>query len=154
MVKSFADIANTKVEDIEQPPLPPVGDYRFRITKLPEATKSNDGKWEFLRVWSKVVEPLDNVDTTDYPGDPANIMLSKQFVFNLEDDAAFDQTLFQVKQFFQKSVRCAEEGDTIGQMLNNSVNAEYVGSVAWEKDKRDESGETFQAVIKKTAPVE
>lgn len=154
MAMNFADIASKPVADIEQPPLPPVGDYRWRIMKLPETQKSQDGKWEFLRVFCKVVEPMDNVDLADYPGDPANITLSKQFVFNCEDDVEFEKTLFSVKQFFEKHVQCAEEGMTMGQVLNASVNGEFIGSVAWDKDKRDESGETFQAVIKRTAPVE
>lgn len=154
MAVSFSDIASKPVADIEAPPLPPVGDYRFRIIKLPEATKSQDGKWEFLRVFSKVVEPLDNVDMADYKGDPANITLSKQFVFNLEDEVEFEKTLFNVKQFFANSVQCVEDGMTMAQVLNASVNGEYIGHVAWRQDKRDESGETFQAEIGKTAPVE
>lgn len=150
----FASIASKKIEEVERPPLPPVGDYRFRVTKLPTSTKSGDEAWEFLRFVCKVVEPLDNVDTTDYPGDLSNAVLSKSFVFNSNDEAAFEQTLFNLRQFCEKHLMVAIPGMTIAEMINATVNAEFIGSVRWQQDKRDESGETMNAEIGRTAPVE
>jgi len=151
---NFAEIASKKVEDVEQPPLPPVGTYRFRVTKLPEVTKSQDEAWEFLRVPCKVIEAQDNVDLSDYKGDPQNIMMSVSFVFNTQDEAAFETTEFRMRQFFEKHVGCVEKDATIAQMLNASVNGEFLGDVKWKQDKRDASGETMQAEISRTAPVE
>lgn len=151
---SFLDIANKKVDDVERPPLLPVGTYRWSITKLPERTESADKKWEFLRVFCRSVEALDNVDTSDYPGDVAGQMMSVSFVFNTEDEAAFDTTLFRMRQFFEKHVGCVEKDATIAQMLNASVNGQFLGDVVWKQDKRDETGETMQAEIGRTAPVE
>jgi hypothetical protein len=150
----FASIASKKIEDVERPPLPPVGTYRFRVTKIPSTTKSGDEQWEFLRFQCKVVEALDNVELDGYPGDVSNIMLSKSFVFNSSDEAAFETTLFQVRQFCEKHLQCVEPGMSIAEMLNNSVNAEFLGDVRWQQDKRDQSGETFNAEIGRTAPVE
>lgn len=150
----FASIASKKIEEVERPPLPPVGTYRFRVMKIPTTTKSGDEQWEFLRFNCKVVEPLDNVEIGDYPGDVSNIMLSKSFVFNSADEAAFETTLFQVRQFCEKHLQCVEPGMSIAEMLNNSVNAEFLGDVRWQQDKRDQSGETFNAEIGRTAPVE
>ena len=150
----FASIASKKVEEVERPPLPPVGTYRFRVTKVPESTKSGDEQWEFVRFFCRAVEPLDNVDMSDYKGDPANIMLSKTFMFNTQDEAAFEATLFQMRQFMEKHIRCVESGMTIAESLNASVNAEFLGDVKWSQDKRDQSGETFNAEIGRTAPVE
>lgn len=151
---SFADIASKKVADVERPPLPPVGTYRWRITKLPSSQKSGDEAWEFLRFNCKAVEPMDNVDASDYPGDVANIMLSKSFVFNCNDEAEFEKTLFNVKQFLRNHVQAGDDEMTIAQLLNESVNGEFLGDVKWQQDKRDESGETFNAEIGRTAPVE
>jgi hypothetical protein len=81
-------------------------------------------------------------------------MLSKSFVFNSADEAAFETTLFQVRQFCEKHLQCVEPGMSIAEMLNNSVNAEFLGDVRWQQDKRDQSGETFNAEIGRTAPVE
>lgn len=150
----FASIASKKVEDVERPPLPPVGTYRFRVMKVPESTKSQDEQWEFLRFTCKVMEALDDVETEEYPGDISNIVLSKSFVFNSADEAAFETTLFNLKQFCEKHLRCVEEGMTVAQMLNASVNGEFLGTVIRRQDKRDETGETFNAEIGRTAPVE
>lgn len=154
MALNFAEIASKKVEEVERPPLPPVGTYRFRVMKVPESTKSGDEQWEFLRFNCRAIEPMDNVETGDYPGDIANIMLSKSFVFNSADEAAFETTLFQLRQFCEKHLRCVEDGMTVAEMLNASVNAEFLGDVKWQQDKRDQSGETFNAEIGRTAPVE
>lgn len=150
----FASIASKKVEEVERPPLPPVGTYRFRVMKVPTSTKSNDEQWEFLRFQCKVIEALDNVEVGDYPGDVSNIVLSKSFVFNSADEAAFETTLFNLKQFCEKHLECVEPGMSVAQMLNAAVNAEFLGDVKWQQDKRDESGETFNAEIGRTAPVE
>ena len=151
---NFSDIASKKVEDVERPPLPPVGTYRLRVMKIPESKKSQDEQWEFLRFTCKVLEALDNVETADYPGDINNIVLSKSFVFNSADEAAFETTLFQLRQFCEKHLRCVEEGMSIAEMINASVNSEFLGDVRWQQDKRDQSGETFNAEIGRTAPVE
>lgn len=150
----FASIASKKIEEVERPPLPPVGTYRFRVTKVPESTKSQDEQWEFLRFNCRAIEALDNVETSDYPGDIANIMLSKSFVFNSADEAAFETTLFQLRTFCEKHLNCTEPSMTVAEMLNASVNAEFLGDVKWQQDKRDQSGETFNAEIGRTAPVE
>lgn len=151
---NFAEIANKKVEDVERPPLPPVGTYRFRVMKVPESTKSSDEQWEFLRFNCRAQEALDNVETDDYPGEIGNIMLSKSFVFNSVDEAAFETTLFQLRQFCEKHLRCVEPGMSVAEMLNASVNAEFLGDVKWQQDKRDQSGETFNAEIGRTAPAD
>jgi hypothetical protein len=151
---NFADIAAKRVDEVEQPPLPPVGTYRFRITKLPEVSKSQDEAWEFMRVPCKVVEALDNVDLEGYAGDPQNILMSVSFVFNTQDEVAFEQTEWRMRQFFEKHVQCVEPDMTVAQMMNASVNGEFLGTIKWKQDKRDASGETMQAEIAGTAPVE
>lgn len=150
----FASIASKKVEEVERPPLPPVGTYRFRVMKVPESSKSQDEAWEFVRFNCRAMEPKDNVDLDGYKGDPANIMLGKSFVFNTQDEAAFETTLFQLTQFCEKHLRCTEPGMSIAEMLNATVNQEFLGDVVWRQDKRDQSGETFNAEISRTAPVE
>ena len=152
MALNFQDVASRKMAEVEKPPLPPVGTYRFRIAKLPETRKSNDEKWEFLSIPCRAVEALDDVDVDDWKGDITNIMLTKQFIFNCEDENEFEKTLYNVTQFFEKHVRCAEEGDTIAQSMNNCVNQEFLGTVGWRQDKNDP--DIFYAEIKRSAPVE
>lgn len=151
---NFNDIASKKVEDVERPPLPPVGTYRFRVMKVPESTKSGDEQWEFLRFPCRALEALDDVEVDDYKGEITNIMVPKAFVFNTSDEAAFEQTLFQLRQFCEKHLLCVEPGMSVAEMINASVNAEFLGTVKWSQDKRDTTGETFNAEIGRTAPVE
>jgi hypothetical protein len=150
----FASIASKKIADVERPPLPPVGTYHLRVMKLPVSTKSGDEAWEFLRFNCKVVQPMENVDAADYPGDLSNAILSKSFVFNSNDEAAFEQTLFNLKQFCVNHLKCADENMTVAEMINSTVNAEFLGDCKWSQDKRDESGETFNAEIGRTAPLD
>jgi spermidine/putrescine-binding protein len=150
----FASIASKKVEDVERPPLPPVGTYRFRVMKVPESTKSQDEAWEFIRFLCRAVEATDNVELEGYKGDVNNIVLTKTFMFDTQDEAKFEQTLFQLRQFCEKHLQCVEPGMSVAEMLNATVNAEFLGDVRWQQDKRDQSGETFNAEIGRTAPVE
>lgn len=151
MALSFSSIADKKIDDIERPPLPPVGTYRWKITKLPELTKSNDEKWEILTVNVRAVEALEDVDMDSYNGKLEGILQSVRFMFNLEDEAEFEKTLFRVKTFFEKHVKCAEPDMTIPQALNASVGQEFLGTIAWKQDKQD--ADIFHANIGKTAPL-
>lgn len=152
MTTNFADVANKKVSEIERPPLPPVGTYRWQITKLPISTTSGDGKWDILTVLCRAHEAMDDVDMTDYSGEVTNITNQLKFMFNKEDEAEFEKSLFRVRTFFEKHVKCAEEDDSIAQALNKSVNQQFLGSIAWQQDKNDP--EIFYANIARTAPLD
>jgi len=152
MTVNFADAANKKIADIERPPLPPVGTYRFSITKLPAATESNDGKWDILTIPVRALEAMDDVDMSDYAGQVENITNSIKFMFNKEDEAEFEKSLFRARTFFEKHVKCADESDTLAQAMNKSVNQQFLGSIAWQQDKNDP--EIFYANIARTAPLD
>lgn len=148
----FASILNKKAEDIEKPPLPPQGTYRFSITKVPESSESASGEWDMLNVLCRAVEAMDNVDLDDYKGEVTGIMLRKSFLFNKNDEAEFAKTEYQVRQFLENHVGVLEGDMSIGEALNACKGAEFLGDVSWREDKRTE-GE-FQADIGRTAPVE
>lgn len=152
MALNFADVANKKVADVERPPLPPVGTYRWSITKLPIVTTSGDGKWDILTVPVRALEAMDDVDMTDYAGEVTNITNQIKFMFNKEDEAEFEKSLYRVRTFFEKHVKCASEDDTIAQALNSSVNQQFLGSIAWSQDKNDP--ELFYANLTRTAPLD
>lgn len=152
MSLNFADIATKKIDQIERPPLPPIGTYRFQITKLPESTTSGDGAWDIVNITCRAVEALDDVEMDDYKGAVNTIVQSVRFMFNKNDEAEFEKTLYRFKTFFEKHVKCAEAGDTVGMMMNNSVNQEFLGTIAWKQDKNDP--ELFHANISRTAPID
>lgn len=149
---NFADIASKPIADVERPPLPPVGTYRWSVTKLPTQTKSGDEKWEILTFNLRALQAEDDVDLSGYSGEVTNIQNSRKFMFNTEDEAEFDKTLFQLRQFLENHLKCCGPEDSVAQGINNSVNAQCLGTIAWNQDKNDK--EIFYANIARTAPVE
>lgn len=152
MALNFADIASKKVEEIERPPLAPTGTYRFSITKIPEVSTTNDEAWDILTIPCRAVEALDNVDMSDYKGEVTGIVMQHKFMFNKNDEVEFEKSEWRMRQFFEKHVGCAEEGATIAQMLNASVNGQFLGDVVWKQDQKTTG--LFHANIGRTAPVE
>lgn len=150
---NFADIAAKPVAEIERPPLPPVGTYRWRVTKLPEqGAVGQGGQWEVVTFTVQAQEALDNVDMSDYKGDVTGIMNRVQFMFDTEDEAKFEQTLFRLRTFLERHIKVAEDNMALNEALNASVGAEFLGDVRWRADKNDP--EMFYAEIGKTAPIE
>lgn len=152
MALNFADVASKPLAEIERPPLPPVGTYRFVITKLPEQTTSGDGKWDVLRFSVRALEAMDDVDMEDYKGEVTNILQNVSFMFNKEDEVEFDKSLDRLKTFLIKHVKCADEADALNVAINNSVNQQFLASIIWKQDKND--NEVFHANIGKTAPLD
>lgn len=151
MALNFADVANKRVDEIERPPLPPVGTYRWRITKLPEQTKvGQDDQWDVVNFTVQAIEALDNVDMDDYKGEVTGIVNRLSFMFDTTDEAKFEQTLFRLKTFLEKHLGLTSE--TVTEALNDSQGAEFLGDIRHRQDKNDP--ELFYAEISKTAPLD
>lgn len=151
MSLNFADVANKKIDEIERPPLPPVGTYRWRVLRLPEQSKvGKDDQYEVVNFSVQAIEALDDVDMDDYKGDVTGILNRVQFMFDTQDEAKFEQTLFRLKTFLQKHLLLDSESVTEG--LNDSVGSEFLGTIKWRQDKNDP--ELFYAEIGRTAPIE
>lgn len=153
MVMNFADIATKKVEDVERPALPPVGTYRWRVTKLPEQSKvGKDDQYDVVTFYVQAQEALDNVDLEDYKGEVNGILNRVQFMFDTLDEAKFEQTLFRLRTFTERHLKCAEPGMSINEALNAAIGQECLGDIKWRQDKNDP--DTMYAEIGRTAPVE
>lgn len=146
---NFAEIANKKIEEVERPPLLPIGVYRFANMKLPVITDKPD--WEIVEFQLKPVAAVD-ADLEDYKGDIKNAVLRRAFVFDKNDQVAFERTLFNLRNFLEKHLQCAEAGASIKEAMNASVNAQCLGVVQHVADKQDK--ELFHANITSTAPLE
>ena len=151
---NFSDIVTKKAEDIEKPPLPPQGTYRFTITKVPESKETQSGEWDILTVLCQAVEPMDNVDMDDYKGEISGIRLRKTFLFSKTDEVSFQQTEYNLRNFLQNHVGCMDDDVTMGEALNASKGGEFLGDVTWREDNRDGMEGEFQADIGRTAPVD
>ena len=79
---SFAEIANKKIADVERPPLPPVGNYRWQVTKAPQIEETAGGQYTSISIPCKAVEAYDNVDTDDLSafGEIKNVVSQVKFL--------------------------------------------------------------------------
>lgn len=152
MAFSFADIANTKVEEVTRPPNPPIGHYIFQITKVPTEEVSKDDKWLTISYPCVAVAGVDiDADALQEYGELKNIRQSVRFMFNREDDTAAQATLFRMRTFLDQHVKCTEDGMTMKQAMNAAVNNRFIGELAWRPDKN--TPEIIYTEIRKTAPV-
>ena len=151
---SFAEIAKKKIADVERPPLPPVGNYRWQVTKAPTIEEIADGQYTNISIPCKAVEAYDNVDTDDLSafGGIKNVISTVKFLYDNNDATKGAQTEFRIRQFLEK--HCAIEGIedmSIGEGLAKCVNAQFDGVMQHRPDKNDP--EMKYAEIQKTAPV-
>jgi hypothetical protein len=153
MSMNFNDVLETKLDDIERPPLLPVGTYEWVISKIPSLDTSEDGNWDIVNFPLKCVRATDDVDQEALQnfGNPVGAFQNHSFVFNKNDSQAFDQTKFRLKRFLEEHVK-VEAGLPMKQALNASVNKRILGTVTWKQDKVDQ--ELYHANISQTAPVD
>lgn len=151
---NFAEIANRKLSDVERPPIPPVGMYRFQITKIPSMESIANGAYDKVTFTCQAVEAYENVDEDDLKkfGGTKNVTVTRGFMFDNNDETKFAQTLFQLKSFIEKHMQVdGADKMSISEALNACVNAQFDGEVRWRADKNDK--EVNYAEIGKTAPV-
>ena len=153
---NFADALNTKAGDIERPPLIPVGTYTAIVSRLPTTETISDGKWDTLDFQLRLQSAGEDVDEEalkEYGGLGPNATLRRRFMFNREDQAAFNRTLFDLKRFLLEHLKVEGSDSTpLKQLIDSSVNHQCLVFVAWRPDKND--AELVYNEIKKTAPLE
>lgn len=154
MALRFSEVANKKSEDIERPPLPPVGTYLWNVTKIPTITENVKDQWDIVEYQVKGVAAQDDVDAEAIAayGNVTNIQNRIAFMFDTTDPAKFAQTEYNHKRFLEEHLKCWEEGMSLKEAMNNAVNHQFLGTIKWAPDKNDP--EIYHANIGKTAPVE
>lgn len=155
MALNFAEAATKRVAEIEKPPLPPVGTYRWSVTKLPEITTTQDGAWDIVTYNVRAIEALDDVDMDGYKGEVTNITSQVKFMFNKNDEVEFEKSEFRHRTFLEKHVRCADDEMSIAQAMNASVNQQFLGKIVWNPGKAGSANEgEFFANLQGTAPLD
>lgn len=153
MAMNFSDVAKKRASEIERPPLPPVGEYIFVITKIPAINENVQDKWDIVEYTCKVVSPMESVDPDAIQayGDVTRVQLRLSFMFEKADTANFMQTEFNHKRFLTEHVKCMSDDQSIFEGMNASVHQQFVGTISWKADKKD--AEVFHANITRTAPL-
>lgn len=149
---NFSDILSRAAETIERPPLAPKGTYVFVVTGQPK--KQERKEFEVLDFPLRGVAPSDDVDSDDfkeYGGKADNIVVRKSFLFNTTDQAAFDQTLFNMKNFLVEHLGL-DPSLSIKELINASVNKKCLGVLDYRADNTNP--EIMYHNLGKTAPLE
>jgi len=154
---NFADILNTKVDDIERPKNPPRGLYVFKVAKVPEQDSIADGRYDVVDFTCQAVAPAQeglDEEIAEW-GKIGDISIRHRFMFSTdaEDKAKRERSLFNLKRFLEQHL-CVEGAEkmTIGEAMSSAVNHQFVGELRWRQDPNDP--EIFYVEMGKTAPTE
>lgn len=150
----FMDSLNTKVEDIKRPPLLPVGTYRAVVTKTPEITKSEDGRYTFVDFTLRIVAAEEDVSASELEefGPLTNIVRRHRFMFHNEEQLFFKRTEYNMKRFMIEHLQIPYSSDTTTkELLGAAVNYQCLVSIGRRADKNDK--EVIYEDIKGTAPI-
>lgn len=150
-MQSFSDIAAKKAAEIERPPLPPAGTYRWQVTKLPTQRKSKDEMWEFVEFPVIAMEAMDNVDVDSYKGEISKISSTLSFIFDRNDTTKFEQTLYNYRMFLERSLGIDLGKMSIAEATNAAVGGQFLADLNHEINS--ETGDSFARIARKTAPV-
>lgn len=150
---NFNDALNVKMDEIERPPLLPLGTYRWMVEKVPSFDTIADGRFDVVDFQLKCMGAEEDVDADDIKayGDITNARMRHRFMFNKEDEANFKRTLFNLKRFIGEHLQVDVEGVSLKEALSNTLNQSCLGTVGWRPDKNDP--EIMYAEIKQTAPL-
>lgn len=158
MALNFMDALDTNLADVERPPNLPIGNYIFMVTKYELGERESDkGSWDTLDFQCQIVAPTADVDEDDLAsyGDVTKRSLRHGFMFDRNDKASFDKTMFYVRRFLEDHLRVDGAGKmTLKEALANCVNHQFMGTVKWRADARDASGESKFDEIGRTAPTD
>lgn len=147
-------IMDQVADSVERPPLAPLGDYVFVITKLPDQREltSDKGSWDIVEFPLQAVRPTDDVDPDLFKayGEAKNIRVRKTFMFPKDDEAGQAQTAFNLKTFLVDHLGLTGSG-SIKELVNQSVNKQCIGTLKYRADTNDKSVQYHE--LGKTAPV-
>lgn len=156
----FNKALDVKAADVKAVPVPPIGHYVWQVSAIP--TINTEGRWQAVRFPVKAVKTFEDADDVDADelkeyGKVTSITNSVAFMFDSEEGTETDMIQFQnrVKRFCADHllIEGADEM-SLRELLTKSVNKQFVGQLVHKQDKRDTTGETMQANIARTAPLE
>ncbi len=154
----FTKALDVKLDDVERPPLPPIGHYVWKVSKQPTFDTVGNGKWDTVDFPMRAVEAREDVDPEELSavGGVNSINSRIRFMFNKGDDeeaeAAFARTLFNLKNFLGVHLNMDIAGMELKQAIDQSVGNQCLADMKHRPDPTNP--ETIYAEIGRTAPVE
>jgi len=141
---NFTESLNRKMEEVERPPLPPVGHYIMQVVSQPELDlieSARTGK-EYDKVLFpvEVVSACDDVDQDELSefGNVQGIRLRKEFLFSRaeEDKQSYARSEYQMRQFLAEHLGLDAEM-SFSEAFPASVGAQFIGELIHRPDPND-----------------
>lgn len=154
----FKNSLDRKMEEVERPPVLPVGHYICQVSKQPDLDMIESGKtgkqYDKLTFQMVTVSAHDDVDPDELEefGDPSGQPLRKDFIFSKDEDdkAAYARSEYNLKRFLTDHLQL-DESLSIGEALAESVGAQCLVEVKHRPDP--ENPEVVYTETGKTAAV-
>lgn len=139
----FSDSLDRRMEEVQRPVNPPIGDYIWNMPKPYEAREIEAGSGDTFDVVTfnaQIVQATDTVDPDELAeyGDVSGFRSRKTFMFNTTEgkEKEYEQTEFNLKRFLE---HCGIDVDnmTMGEALAAAVGANFCGALNHRPDKND-----------------
>ena len=139
---SFTDLLDRRAEEIERPPLLPIGIYSAKVTK-PHAVAEITGKdgtiYERIEFPCAIVAAIevDEQDLEDF-GNVANQPFRRDWLMDTTEgeDAKRARTEFEIKTFLE-ALEVFSDGMTLGEGMAEAVGAEFAVEIGHRPDPND-----------------
>ena len=140
----FQSALDVKVNDIVPPPPLPEGNYRWKVLREPKFSKSGDGEWNICEFSVVPVEALGDVDQDQLEkfGDLRAGINRVSFMASTDPEkkADFERALDNIKKFVTRALQLEpEEGQSLGELLSQTPNCEFIAQAVHRPDKKEES---------------
>lgn len=151
----FSNALDRKLEEIQRPPVPPVGHYIWQVSKHPEIdefeSKNTGGTFERVTFQLVIVQAGEDVDPDDLReyGNVQGFQSRKTFLFSNSDDdkANFERSMFNLRRFLG---HCGvDESLALNEAMAASVGQQVMAELTHRPDPNDP--EVIYAEVGKTA---
>lgn len=150
---NFMESLNVKADEVKRPPLPPLGTYRFVISKL-AYDEVGQGKYNVVNFTVQAREMVDGDESAlaDY-GKVEDIIQRVSFMFptDPEEQTARERAKFNMKRFLVDTCG-GDESKKLRELAEESIGWEFLGTITYRPDKTDK--EIMYPEVSKHAPIE
>jgi hypothetical protein len=152
---NFLDSLDTELGSFERPPLIPAGTYVGMVTKHPAADEVGDGNWDVCDFSIRLIEAMATVNSEElavYGNLGPHSVVRHRFMFDKNDKANFDRSMFRLRQFLEEHLRCATPSTSLREALQAAQNTKCLITIT-HRSRKDQP-ELMDAQVGKTGPID
>lgn len=153
---NFEDALSKTPDQIERPADPPIGNYEFVITKVPQMLRDRGG-YDVVEFQCQAVAAQEDVqeqfaeELAAY-GPLKKFITRKSFLFARDDETAARRAEADLKDFIIKHLGIDWTPDkNLKMILNETPNRHFIGTVSYQADKTDPERQFVR--LGRTAPI-